>query len=121
MTTPTWPATVPFIVLLSALTYSGPSRDVHTFTPEVGPPKTRRRGTLRHRPLSGRTTSMTADQYATFETFWEDDLKGGVLDFTATHPLRGVTATFRPKGDYDTIPIGGNRVRVAMSLTEIVS
>lgn len=117
---PAWPASIRFIDLYRSLRTQGPQGDVASFMPDVGPPKTRRRTTASYRPISGETPPLTKAELAVFEAFWETDLAGGVLDFTATHPLTGSTATFRPTGTgYRLVPVGAEKVRVALSLYEV--
>lgn len=119
---PAWPAGVPFICSVPDLRRSGPIGRKVEFTPDVGPPKTRNRVTTTYRRISGVTAVMTLAQYAAFQSFWETDLLGGALDFTATHPVTGATATFRPTGDeYDEQLVAAGKVRIALSLYEIPS
>jgi len=94
----TWPSGIGFLTHMPSLRYDGPEGDVAAFGPDVGPPKLRRRTTAAYRRLSGATPILTATERATFLAFWETDLAGGVLDFTATHPFTGQTATFRSDG-----------------------
>jgi hypothetical protein len=61
---------------------------------DTGPAKIRRRFTksLRRFDIS---MMMTAAQVTTFETFWNDTLKGGSLPFDWLHPRTRVAATLR--------------------------
>lgn len=115
-----WPSSVPFICSLDDLQYSGPKNDVAVFEPDVGPPMLRRRTTAAYRTLYGATPVLSADEFAAFEAFWNDDLEGGVGRFTATHPVTGKAATFQPDGrGYDVIPLGRGQVRVRLGLYEV--
>lgn len=117
---PAWPAAVPFLSRLADLSYSGPLGQLSKFQPDVGLPKIRRRTTASYRSLSGSTRPMSAVEFAAFEDFWKDDLAGGVLDFTATHPVTGATATFRPSGDtYEPVSVGAGKTRVQFSVFEL--
>jgi len=120
MTTPAWPSGIGFLTHMPALRYDGPQGDVAAFNPDVGPPKLRRRSTAGYRPLAGETPILTAAQLSTFEAFWETDLGGGVQDFTATHPVTGATATFRPTGDgYRVMRLAPGLFRVGLSVYEV--
>lgn len=117
---PAWPTSVPFLCSLSDLDRTGPLGQKWEFTPDVGVPKVRRRTTAAYRRLSGATAVMTAAQYADFLSFWETDLSDGVLDFTATHPVTGATATFRPTGDtFGETLVAAGQYRISLSLYEI--
>ena len=86
----------------------------------MGVPKVRRRTTAAYRRLSGATEAMTATQYAAFLAFWETDLADGVLDFTATHPVTGVTTTFRPAGEtFGETKVAADKWRISLALYEI--
>ena len=115
-----WPAGVPFLCSLKDLDRSGPLGRVSEFVPDVGDPKVRRRTTRAYRRVGGATDVMDAAQYADFLDFWEDAIAGGVLDFTATHPVTGATATFRPTADgYSETLVAAGKVRISLSLYEI--
>lgn len=117
---PAWPADVPFLCSLKDLDRSGPLGRVSEFVPDVGVPKTRRRTTAAYRRIAGATDVMDATQYADFLDFWESTLAGGVLDFTATHPVTGATVTFRPTGDgYGETLVAAGKVRISLVLYEI--
>lgn len=117
---PTWPATVPFLCSLTDIDRSGPLGNVSEFVPDVGLPKVRRRTTAAYRRLAGATPVIDATQYAAFLAFWEADLADGVLDFTATHPSTGATATFRPTGDgYGETLVAAGKYRISLALYEI--
>lgn len=117
---PAWPSGVPFICSLRDLERSGPLGDRAEFVPDVGLPKVRRRTTASYRRLAGVTGVMDATQFAAFETFWTTDLAGGVLDFTAVHPVTGATATFRPAADsYGEALVAAGLRRVSLVLYEI--
>lgn len=119
---PAWPTDVPFLCSLPDIRRSGPLGRKSEFQPDVGPPKTRNRTTASFRRLSGVTAVMDVTQYADFLTFWETDLAGGVLDFTATHPVTGATVTFRPTGEeYGEQLVAAGQVRISLSLYEVPS
>jgi hypothetical protein len=58
---------------------------VSSFTPEVGPPKARRRSTAKGW-VTDMTYRMTNTQLVTFLTFYETTLEDGSLPFTQLHP-----------------------------------
>ena len=64
--------------------------NVASFTPEIGPPIRRRRGSAAGRVLSA-TFHMTRDQAAIFDAFFEEALYDGALPFQMTHPRTGLT------------------------------
>lgn len=70
-----------------------PDVNVASFTPEVGPPKLRRRMSISTDVISF-TTWMTATEYATFLTFYKTTIKDGTLPFTRTRPRTQATETF---------------------------
>ncbi len=116
---PSWPATVPFLCVLPSLKYGGPQGTRVEFQPDVGDPKVRNRSTASWRQISGETSVLDTTQRAAFEAFWANDLAGGVLSFTATHPITGATATFQPTGQtYDVIARGAGKVSIGLSLRE---
>jgi hypothetical protein len=75
-----------------------------TFQPEVGPPKTRRRGTARTKPFTV-SFDYTAAEVDDFEEYFEDDLMDGSLPMAWTDPIRGGSADwkFDPQNPYSFV------------------
>lgn len=67
-----------------------PQRNVAIFSPDVGPPKYRRRNTA-NGTVASVTYIMTDAQVATFLTFYQTTLVDGTLPFTWNHPISGVS------------------------------
>jgi len=89
MTIAAWPSTLPQCPILTGWDET-PQTNVATFSPEVGPPKYRRRSTAKAW-LSDTTWRMTSAQVATFKTFYETTIADGSLPFTWAHPITKVT------------------------------
>lgn len=80
MTVPNWPEDLPQFSDVAG--FGSGTRDARQITKmERGPAKVRRRGGPGLRPTSLSFT-MTMDERARFELFWDEDLAGGVLPFT---------------------------------------
>jgi len=82
MTTAAWPTALGCPVLSFT---EQPQPNVASFTPEVGPPKMRRRSTAKGW-LTSFAFRMTRAQVVTFLTFYETTLEDGSLPFTMNHP-----------------------------------
>lgn len=82
MTTAAWPTSLGCPILQFTET---PQANVASFTPEVGPPKMRRRSTAKAW-MTSVTFRMTRAQVVTFLTFYETTLEDGSLPFTMNHP-----------------------------------
>lgn len=93
--TAAWPSTVPQVATISGFGEK-PERNVAEFSPEVGPPMTRRRSGVSTDALQFETT-MTFDEWDDLHDFYRDDVKDGTLSFTRKHPrdLGGSDLTFR--------------------------
>lgn len=86
---PTWPTSLPS-PLRPGWGEQAQSNSI-AFKPEVGPPITRRRATVRTRIMSA-TFRLSGVEVGTFISFYEDDLKDGTLRFSMLHPVTGVSA-----------------------------
>lgn len=119
MTLPTWPVGLPFINHLGTYRETGPQGALLATPMDAGPSKSRRRFTAALRAVSGQTDIMTDAQIDTFEDWYEDDIGGGALAFTAVNPRTGVTQTYKftPKG-YDLIYIDTDKQRVSADLVQ---
>ena len=82
MTTAAWPTSLGCPVLNFT---EVPQPNVASFTPEVGPPKMRRRSTAKGW-LTSVTFRFTNAQVVTFLTFYETTIEDGSLPFTMNHP-----------------------------------
>ena len=91
MATP-WPATLPQCPVLNGFSEQR-QRNVVAFTPDVGPPKMRRRSTASS-TLTSVAYRMTKTQLDAFNTFYETTLADGSLPFDWRHPVTGVTYTW---------------------------
>jgi len=112
---PTWPATLPALVVQSGYSESLPDQAIETPT-DAGPGKIRRRQTGTQRPLKC-SIECTPAQVATFETFWLTTLAGGTLEFTWVHPRTQAAATLRFRKPAPTlVPLDGANFRIDMSL-----
>lgn len=82
---------------------------------DAGPDKTRRRFTAVPTNISFTLPWMTRAEYATFKTFFDVDLKGGALSFTATHPITNASGNFRFVAPYRMRTVGKN-IEVSVEL-----
>jgi len=86
---PTWPATLPQCPIISGFSEQKQTNNAG-FSPDVGPPKGRRRSTA----TCVSTTvpfKMTNQQKLDFEDFFGIDLADGTLPFTWLHPVTKVS------------------------------
>ena len=90
-----WPGTIPALTEFLADTYTEitPSNVIRTQM-DVGPAKTRQRGTAAPRFIKG-TLYMTTTQVADHDTFFVTTTNHGSDAWTATAPRTEVTKTFR--------------------------
>lgn len=70
-----------------------PDQNVAQFSPDVGPPKLRRRMSISTDKLA-LDIIMTGTEYATFLTFWRTHLKDGTLPFAFTRPRTQAVEAF---------------------------
>lgn len=90
--TAAWPSDVNQSVLVDGFG-DEPDDNLALFSPEVGPPKTRRRMSISTDVLAI-TLNMTFSEYASFLTFVRTTIKDRSLPFTFTHPRTGSSTTF---------------------------
>lgn len=76
---PTWPGTLPQVLLRSGYQETQPKLVVRT-NMDAGPAKVRRRFTANVTPVKGKII-VTADQLSTLVAFWSNDCAGGALQF----------------------------------------
>ena len=109
-----WPGTLPQDVFVEGYNERFGGTRLRTQM-EKGPAKQRRRGTAAAKPLRV-GVPLTRAQVAIFESFYEDDLEGGTLDFTWLHPRKLTTVTFRFVEDPDVAPDSGQSWRASLAL-----
>jgi len=78
---PTWPATLPQVLLVDGYAESPPNTMLRTEM-DAGPAKMRQRYTAAPRPISGAVILDSKAQLNTFAAFFVTDPKGGTLTFT---------------------------------------
>ena len=92
MTTAAWPSWI--TVGAQQIGYSeAPERNVAEFTPDVGPPKLRRRSSLRT-DMIGFTLILLSADFEDLQEFYCGTLHDGVDYFTLTHPRNGTSGTW---------------------------
>jgi hypothetical protein len=93
ITTPVWPSSLPQQV--DQATYAEDLANVvERSEMDTGPAKVRRRFTAGIQPMQA-TVTVTIAQAATLETFFDDTLEGGSLEFQWVHPRTQATARIR--------------------------
>lgn len=98
-----WPGTLPQAMQGDAFS-EGVGDGLLEYTPDTGPPITRRRTTSSVRPLSG-TMLCTSAQIAIFKTFFNTTLLGGSLPFDFPDQLQSGTLLVKfVKGSLPTWP-----------------
>jgi hypothetical protein len=119
MTTATWPSTIPQCPILNGFN-ERPQPNVASFTPEVGPPKMRRRSTAKGW-LTNMTFRFTNAQMVTFLTFYETTLKDGSLPFTMNHPRTTTNYSwmFMPGDEPEIVRTAPNASTVAFRLVRL--
>lgn len=110
-----WPVTLPQCPQRAV--QQSPQGNLISFGTEVGPGKVRRRSTARTKAMS-MVMWMTGAQFATFKTFFENDLSDGAVTFDWKDPTDQSDATFRfePGQPYSATRISGDRFAVTLSL-----
>lgn len=110
-----WPFLDPFYLSLSST--SGPVDQAATFTPDVGPTITRRRTTARVDMWSGSVILYDFAQLAEFETWFQNDLQGGVLPFVWRRSDSDQVARFKfAPATYSKAFLGNERVRLSFDV-----
>lgn len=86
-----------------------------SFPPELGAPMSRKRGSAgpqRHELA----VSLSAAQYATFQTFYQTTINYGADNFTWVHPVTGAATTCKFDDEPEWEPLGGGFWRMTMVL-----
>lgn len=115
-----WPGDLPFLCSLRELSREGARGATRAFMPDAGPFKIRRVTRAGYKPLAGRTPVLTEAQRTRFLNFWEGDLSGGVLSFSALHPMTGAICVFQSDGTpYSDIMVAPGKYRISLTLVEL--
>ncbi|MBK8211485.1 MAG: hypothetical protein IPK78_17585 [Rhodospirillales bacterium] len=93
MAIPSWPASLPQRPFADGFSETPPNLLVRSAT-DIGPAKARRRATAGVTKLKA-AFRLSPGQLATFRSFFDSDLQGGVLSFSWTHPVTGAVGAFR--------------------------
>ena len=117
MTTAAWPTSLGCPILNFT---EKPQPNVTAFTPEVGPPKQRRRSTAKGW-LTSITFRMTRAQVVTFLTFYETTLEDGSLPFTMNHPrtTTNYSWAFTPGNEPEITRTAPNANTVTFQITRL--
>lgn len=114
MANPVWPGSLPEYVLQSG--YGEEKQDQALRQPmEGGASKTRRRFTARFDLIDIRLM-MTNEQVTLFETFYEDTLKGGTLNFDWVHPRKRIAKAMQIVGKVKIAPADGDNFTVSFKV-----
>ncbi len=113
---PTWPAALPTLPLAEGFRET-PANNILRTEMEQGPAKVRRRSTAGVGKMTLAYLLSTAD-IQTLENFIQDDLSGGVLPFSFTHPRKGnaLTCRFRQLPEYGATNGGYFKVAVELEI-----
>lgn len=117
--TAVWPSgQIPLRALQSSYAEQ-PENNRLKYEPELGPPKLRRRSTVRADTISFET-HMTQAQYDALMTFYTADLENGTLTFTRQHPRTfAADVEFMFSAPPTFAVLGGNLYRVTLSLLKL--
>jgi hypothetical protein len=91
-----------------------------SFSPDVGPPTTWRRSTIKSTKIQA-TILMTGAERDLFTTFFTDTLGDGALPFTWTNPAYGVSKryTFDPGSPPQWASVGYDLYRVQLNIIKL--
>lgn len=114
MANPTWPATLPQVLLLEGMQEQSPNVTVRT-SMDAGPAKVRRRFSAGVRNFQGRLV-LTTEQVETLDVFHQETLLGGAVAFDWTHPRKGTAVAMRIIEPPAYRPLGAGQWETALSL-----
>lgn len=117
MATPVWPATIPQNPVLGGWTWKAQDNKV-SFKPEIGPSIERRRGTAIVHNYDAKFPPFTAAEVATFETWFQDDLKSGTLHFLMDDPTSGTSFKWKI-ATYQFSNMEANRFDLSMKINRL--
>lgn len=106
MPNPTYPNTLPQFVMEGGYSETIQDQTIESQM-DTGPAKIRRRFTKSLRRFNIQLM-MTPAQTATFESFWQNDCKGGSLPFDWVHPRTRAAATLRFRNPAPSIQTSGS-------------
>lgn len=112
-----WPTSIPCRPQQSTFVETK-QRNVVSFTPEVGPPKYRRRSTASG-SLAQAQFKMTRAELETFNAFFEDDTKDGSLPFEWKHPTTDSIETWCFESEPEISEVTRNAYMVSVSLRRL--
>lgn len=111
---PLWPVTLPQSPLADSFRETAPGTTIRTQM-EQGPAKIRRRTTAGVGDISFAYV-LSAAQVAALEGFYLDDLSGGALSFSFTHPRTGGSLSCRFREPPQYASLSGDYFRAAVKL-----
>ena len=114
---PTWPSSLPEAPLLQGFSETPPETVVRTQM-EAGPAKIRRRFSAGVRRFTMQF-SMTQDQVAAFDDFFQNDCAGGSLAFDFTHPRTKQAHQFRFQTQPRYEPLTNQRYTVIVEMEQL--
>ena len=117
MPTPVWPTTLQQYVNTDSFSYQKGSTTLKSDV-DVGPSKIRRRFTKSVDTMSA-SIWLTADEYTTFETFYNTEVAGGATAFNFNHPITNATLLVRFANEPNYRPLSGTRFVLSFSLEVI--
>ena len=83
----------------------------------AGPPKTRRVVTRSFKRVVASMT-MPLERYYEFKLWWDNELGGGTLPFSFSHPITGEAVHYKFYQPYKITALGGVYLRVSMEWVE---
>ena len=93
MSVPSWDSRLPQKMKMAGLGGSEPDNVLRS-TMDVGPDKTRPRGSAQPEPIQGYQI-MTKTQFGYFQSFYRTTLAQGSLRFSWTHPVTGASCEMK--------------------------
>lgn len=120
MATAAWPGTIPSEPEQGSYSEQVVS-NLGAFQPDVGPPTTLRRSTIKGTKIQA-VFFMTSAELALFRTFFETTLGDGSLPFTWVNPIYGVSNKymFDPNSPPNWAPLGpGSAFKVACTILKL--
>lgn len=112
-----WPAGVP-VCWIGGSYSEKPEQNRAEFQPEVGPPKLRRRSSVKT-VVVGFLLKLTSAEFDALLDFYTDDLEDGSLSFTRVHPRTNATETFTFAAIPEIVGLVTNKARVSVSLRKM--
>jgi len=117
MASQVWPASLPQSPLINGSEETTPNNIVRTQM-DQGPAKVRRRSTANVKPVKMQFV-MDKAQLNTFETFFNDTVKGGALKFDFPEPVTQTVKEYRFKGQPTKTPLSATLFRIEVEMEEL--